>query len=278
MFPRLLHVFFFFVICVFGSRAPAAGQPAVQVDLALVLAVDVSLSMDEEEQKLQREGYVAAFRDSDVHRAIGSGPHGRIAVAYMEWAGFNTQSVTMPWRVIATRGEAEAFAGELAERPITRARMTSISSAIERAAQLLAAPGAEASRRVIDVSGDGPNNIGRPILAARRDVLDRAIVINGLAIQIKRGRGAYSYFDLPDLDRYYGECVIGGPGSFVLSVNDKRQFAQAIRQKLLLEISGGPGPDRAMLHKAQFLPSPRRYDCLVGEKRWRQYLEEIWQD
>lgn len=249
------------------------------VDLELVLAVDVSLSMDIEEQRLQRDGYVAALRDPAVVRAIRSGAHGRIAVTYMEWAGSHIQSVVIPWRRIASASEANAFADELARHPIARARMTSISRAISKAQSLFQANGFKGQRRVIDVSGDGPNNGGGPVVEARDAAVKSGIVINGLAIQIKSGTGVYSYFDLPDLDRYYAACVIGGSGSFVLPIRSKSEFATAIRQKLLLEIAGRTPPRSPRVQKAQFqlkIPKPS-YDCLIGEKMWQRYMEDRWE-
>ncbi|MEZ5854465.1 MAG: DUF1194 domain-containing protein [Hyphomicrobiaceae bacterium] len=255
-----------------------AAKDVTHVDVALVLAVDISLSMDSDEQRLQRDGYVAAFRHPDVLKAIASGVHGRIAVAYLEWAGAHAQTVTLDWQLIGSAVEAESFAVALASQPLQRERMTSISAALAAGADLLERSGVVAVRRVIDVSGDGPNNAGPPVLEARRRVLAKGIVINGLVIQLKRsGRGQYAYFDLPDLDRYYASCVIGGPGSFMLAVNDRDNFAEGIRRKLLLEIAGVV-PAQPRLIPAQLRPATPAYDCLIGEKRWRQYLEDIWQD
>ena len=192
------------VIClamVMRSHGPALGKP--YVDLALVLAVDVSLSMDFDEQRLQREGYVAAFRDPKLLKAIQGGPNGRIAVTYVEWAGAGIQSVVMPWRVIAKAADAQAFADALAEKPIRRARMTSISGVMLGAQDLFAQSPVRGLRRVIDVSGDGPNNSGSRVDEARDRLVAAGVVVNGLAIRIKSGGGAYSYFDLPDLDLYY---------------------------------------------------------------------------
>lgn len=252
--------------------APQAGVAKEYVDLELVLAVDVSLSMDHDEQRLQRDGYVAAFRDAKLLKAVQSGPNGRIAVTYVEWAGAAIQSVVLPWRVIQTSKDANAFADALAAQPIKRALMTSISEVVVIARELFAASPVQGLRRVIDVSGDGPNNSGRPVELVRDGAVAAGIVINGLAIQIRSGVGAYSYFDLPDLDAYYKDCVIGGPGSFVLSIRDKGEFATAIRQKLLLEIAGAtPG---ARVHRAGFRTTTDKYDCLIGEKMWRQYLND----
>ena len=220
------------LICLAG---PAAA--AVDVDLELVLAVDVSRSMDPDEQRLQRDGYVAAFRHPEVVQAIRSGLAGRIAVTYMEWSGPAYQQVLVPWTIVGSDAEAAAFAASLAGVPLMRARGTSISGGLEAAAGLFATSGARSVRRVIDVSGDGPNNMGQPVASMRDAVIERGIAINGLPIVLKT-RGAYSQFNIPDLDIYYEDCVIGGPGAFMVTVQDTSEFARAIRRKLVLEISG----------------------------------------
>jgi Protein of unknown function (DUF1194) len=239
----------------------AAAQTAV--DLELVIAVDVSLSMDLDEQRLQRDGYVAAFRDAALQKAITLGAHGRIAVVYMEWAGPHWQSVIIPWTVIDSAQGAHAFADRLEAQPISRERWTSISGALQFARSLLASSKAAGSRRVIDVSGDGPNNAGPPVLTVRAALLAEGIVINGLPIMLKASTPGF--FDLPDLDRYYAACVIGGPGSFMVPVKDVAELKEAIRRKLLLEISGLGPPVR--LIPTQSAPA---YDCLVGERQWQQ--------
>ena len=257
-----------------GAQAP---QPANRyVDLELVLAVDVSLSMDSAEQRLQRDGYVAAFRDPQIHKAIQSGPNGRIAVTYLEWAGGGIQSVVLGWQVLATPADANAFADALAAKPISRNLMTSISAAIEVSADLFDRNDVQGLRRVIDVSGDGPNNSGGPVEEARDRAGKAGITINGLAIVVAPGRGEYSYFDLPDLDHYYKDCVITGPGAFVLSINKREEFATAIRQKMLLEIAGRqPSPARRVQRVQLAAPEPK-YDCLIGEKLWQQYRNDDW--
>jgi hypothetical protein len=159
------------------AHAPANARP--EVDVALVLAVDISNSMDQDEQALQREGFVAAFRSPLVHDAIRKGTHGRIAVTYMEWAGAVVQQVVVPWAVIENSDEAVGFANRLAASPIQRAPRTSISAAIDFAVLLLDGSGVEAMRRIIDISGDGANNQGRPVTSARNDALERGIIING---------------------------------------------------------------------------------------------------
>jgi Protein of unknown function (DUF1194) len=237
------------------------------VDLELVIAVDVSLSMDLEEQRLQREGYVAAFRDPAIHKAIASaGANGRIAVVYMEWAGPHWQSVIIPWTVLDSAEAARAFADKLEAQPITRERWTSISSALQFARSLLARSGAKGPRRVVDLSGDGPNNAGPPVLGVRDALLADGIVINGLPIMLKLA--SPGYYELADLDRYYADCVIGGSGSFMVPVKQLAELKEAIRRKLLLEIS-----DLGL--QPQLVPAQAAapYDCLIGEKQVRWYFD-----
>ena len=194
---------------------PGASAQTV-VDLELVVAVDVSLSMDLEEQRLQREGYVAAFRDPEIHKAITSGTYGRIAVVYVEWAGPVSQSVIIPWTILDGPDAARAFADKLEAMPISRARLTSISSALNFSQDLFASSGVKGVRRVIDVSGDGPNNSGPPVVPVRDELVAGGIAINGLPIMLHPA--VSSMFDLSDLDQYYASCVIGGAGAFMVPV------------------------------------------------------------
>ena len=188
------------LICLYSP--PSSAQTKEFVDLELVLAVDVSMSMDLDEQRLQRDGYVAAFRDAKLHNAIQSGPNGRIAVAYVEWSGSHMQSLVLPWRVIGSAQDAQKFADDLDKRPISRAFFTSISGAVQASHSLFASSPVRGLRRVIDVSGDGPNNSGGAVEMTRDRVAAAGTVINGLAIQLADRTGPYTYFDLPDLDRY----------------------------------------------------------------------------
>jgi hypothetical protein len=238
------------------------------VDLELVLAVDVSLSMDLDEQRLQRDGYITAFRDGEVQKAITSGPHGRIAVTYMEWAGPSVQNVVVPWTIIDGSAAAQALADKLEAQPISRARMTSISQGLVFAAQLFDSSGVKGIRRVIDVSGDGPNNAGPLVTLVRDQVVAQGIAINGLPILLKKPA---SFFDIADLDVYYRECVIGGAGAFMIPVRERFEFKTATRRKLLLEIAGGDQP--ALLIPAQLREPVSGGDCTVGEQQWRRYLD-----
>ena len=253
-----------FAACLVASllipQAPAnAGS---EVDVALVLAVDISNSMDPEEQALQREGFVAAFRSPVVHDAIRKGALGRVAVTYMEWAGTVTQQVVVPWAVIENSDDALQFADRLASSPIRRAPRTSISAAIDFAALLFDGSGVDAMRRVIDISGDGANNQGRPVANARNEALERGIVINGLPIMLKRG----GYWDIEHLDLYYRDCVIGGPGAFMVPVRERDQFVEAVKTKLVREIS-----ERALERLVQPAQAEQRTNCFAGEiatDRW----------
>jgi hypothetical protein len=258
------------VACVLAaSQAGAQAQGNLaQVDLELVIAVDVSLSMDMEEQRLQRDGYVAAFRDPALHRAIKSGAYSRIAVVYVEWAGPSWQSVIIPWTVIDGPEAALAFADRLAAQPISRQRLTSIGAALRFAKGMLSGSGFASIRRVVDVSGDGPNNSGPPVAAARDALVADGVVINGLPIMLRVAMP--SFFDLADLDQYYAGCVIGGAGAFMVPVKDVAEIKSAIRRKLLLEISGLGSPPRLIPAQAV---EQETYDCLIGERQWRWYLD-----
>lgn len=231
------------------------------VDVELVLAVDVSRSMDFEEVSIQREGYVAAIRHPDFINAIRSGLIGRIAIAYYEWAGAVDPASVLGWQVIEKTADAEAFADKLQARPINTQRRTSISAAIAEGTVMIVSNQFEGMRRVIDVSGDGPNNVGEPVIPVRDKAVEAGIVINGLAIML-RPSGTPS-----SLDEYYGDCVIGGPGAFVLPVHRIEDFAVAVRRKLVMEISGTLPPATSRKVAAT------EPDCLVGERQWQHFLD-----
>lgn len=242
-----------------------------EVDLALVIAVDVSYSMDPEEQLLQREGFIQAFRSPEVQGAIRRGAIGRIAVAYVEWAGSYDQRVVLPWSVIDGPEAAMAFAASLSQKPTRRASRTSISGAIDFSVQMLVDSDLQAARQVIDISGDGPNNQGRPVTLARDQALARGITINGLPIMLKVN-GA---FDIPDLDGYYRSCVIGGTGAFLVPVRSREQFVEAVKTKIVLEVAAAPDTPpqigAASLVVPAQNPSPPA-NCLVGEMQWRERM------
>lgn len=251
--------------------SPLKAEAQTEVDLQLVLAVDISYSMDPEEQRLQREGYIEAITSPDVMEAIKRGLIGKIAVTYLEWAGAGDQRVVVPWRTIDSPETARAFAAELAGRPYRRAFRTSISGALTAAAAQFTGSGYRSARRVIDVSGDGPNNNGVLVEPARDAVLAQRITINGLPLML-RAPDART-MDIADLDAYYEDCVIGGPGAFVIPIKSRDEFVPATRRKLILEIAGvlpGDLPDTG----ARIVPVDRqRVDCLVGERMWRERWE-----
>lgn len=248
-----------------------AASPAEPVDVELVLAVDVSLSMSPAELEIQRHGYAAALTHDNVLKAIADGAYGKIAVTYVEWAGTTWQRVVVPWTVIANRDDAEKVVAQLNALPPDSARRTSISGALSFGSDLFAESGFQGTKRVIDVSGDGPNNQGAPVDLTRDEVVRQGITINGLPLMT---RGGFSgAFDVENLDRYYSDCVIGGPGAFMIPVNDWTQFPEAIRRKLVLELAGPASPQRAAeeaAHPPVVLADDRpAADCLVGEKMWR---------
>ncbi|MGB3388315.1 MAG: DUF1194 domain-containing protein [Pseudaminobacter sp.] len=249
------------------SQSPAA-EP---VDVELVLAVDVSLSMSPGELEIQRHGYAAALTHEDVLRAIAQGAYGKIAVTFFEWAGYSSQYITVPWTVIATREDAEQVARQLSANPPNSARRTSISGALEFGLDLFAESAYAGNKRVIDISGDGPNNQGPPVAGIRDRLIAKGITINGLPLMTNGGLA--SAYDVPDLDHYYANCVIGGPGAFMVPVNDWSQFPEAIRRKLVLELAQHDSPansdaggEEVTVILAAATPA---YDCLIGEKLWR---------
>jgi len=243
--------------------APVAAAGAGEVDVALVLAVDTSRSMDFEEIGIQRQGYVEALKHKEFIDAVKGGLTGRIAISYFEWAGYVVQDSVIDWQVIETEADAIAFADKLDARPIATQRRTSISTAIAQGASMIIAAPYQGRREVIDVSGDGPNNSGNPVTPTRDKAVASGMVINGLAIMLRPS-------DAPDgLDKYYADCVIGGPGAFVLPVHKVEDFAIAVRRKLVLEISG-LSPPATVQETAGAAPAA---DCLVGEKQWRDFFE-----
>ena len=224
---------------------PAEAQ--IEVDVELVLTGDISSSMDMGELYLQRQGHIAALRHPDVLRAIRSGLHGRIAVTYFGWSDPYLQRVVLPWTIIEDEASAEAAAQLIEAAPPLSGIRTSISGAIDRARTMFRENGYSGTRRIIDISGDGPNNAGRPLAAARADALAEGIVINGLAIMLRARPGGTGETDT--LDRYFAEQVIGGPGAFVLAVRHADHLVEAIRRKLVLEIAGLSPADPGALER-----------------------------
>jgi hypothetical protein len=226
---------------------------AVPVDAELVIAVDVSRSMDPEEQALQREGYMLGLTSREFLQALSHGSYGKIAVTYFEWAAIFDQTIVVPWRVIDGAQTAEAFVDVLRHTPYRRAPRTSIYGALQFAKPLFDTSGYGGLRRVIDVSGDGTNNMGPPVTIMRDEVVSAGITINGLPIMLSRPFGSGT--DIPNLDVYYEDCVIGGPGSFVIAIHEREQFKEATRTKLVQEIAGIPPRPRVIPAQAR----PRVY-------------------
>lgn len=236
---------------------------AVRVDVELVLAVDVSYSMDPEEQALQREGYVRALGSKEFMQALREGPNGKIAVTYIEWSSQYDQKIVMRWRLIEDPESADAVASELANAPYRRASRTSISGGLRFAQTLFDNSGYRGLRRVIDVSGDGANNSGPPVAQTRDEVVASGITINGLPIMLKRANPGT--MDIKDLDIYYEDCVMGGPGAFVIPIREREKFIEAIRTKLVLEVAGRR-PARRVIPASAEKP---RISCTIGEQMWQ---------
>jgi hypothetical protein len=224
-----------------GAPGLAVAAEDVPVDLELVLAVDISGSVDEVEAVLQREGYMAALRHPQVIEAIESGMFGRIAVSYVEWGGDHYQRTMLDWTLIDSGQSAFAFADALGEAPLATAHWTSLSTAIDYAVPMFNDNGFEGFRRVIDISGDGYNNRGRPVEWARDEAVAAGITINGLPIVNDRPN-PWGGRPPVDLDRYYEQKVIGGPGAFIVVAENYTSFASAVLSKLLLEIAGDTPP------------------------------------
>jgi hypothetical protein len=222
------------------ALAPEARAEAV--DLELVFAADGSGSIDDDELRVQRKGWGDALTSKDVLDGIKDGPIGAIAVAYMEWGGPQSQVVIVDWHVIRDDASAKTFADKLIAAPRGAYGFNSISNAIDFSVRLVENNAHDGTRKVIDVSGDGPNYGGRPLEAARQDALAKGFTINALAIRRPGGRpggpGGLS------LEAYYAQSVIGGPGAFVEIADETRPFAVAARRKLLTEIAGSPGSNR----------------------------------
>jgi len=274
---------------------PSAAQDKKEVDLALALGIDISGSIDPEEARLQREGYVQAFRDPVIVKAILGGPNGRIAVAYFEWSDSWMQKLLIDWALLDSEREIAAFAQRLVDAPISIARRTSISGAIRYAIPLFSRSPYEAQRKVLDISGDGSNNDGGLVTEIRHEALKERIVINGLPIMNDRPN-PFGFPNEADLDRYYLHCVTGGPRSFVEVARNFEDFPRAVRKKLLQEIADngrrrdfdiGLGPLASGTRLAQVGRPQARADedytkfvrpeyelgCDVGERRSR----EFWQ-
>jgi hypothetical protein len=268
------------VLCLAAGRTAVAEN--LPVDIELALAVDVSRSVDEEEARLQRDGYIAAFRHPRVIEAIRHGPLGRIAVSYYEWGGYGNAHLVVDWTLIKDKASADSFAEVLSRTVPMSARRTGISGAIDYGAALFDRNRFDGRRRVIDVSGDGANNSGELVTVARARAVAAGITINGLPILNGR-ESPGGWRQIENLDLYYRDCVIGGPGAFYIVARDFRDFARAVLRKLVLEVAGarptGAVPDQAgmarsrgstpvLVHIAADARTPP--PCDVGERRRRQ--------
>jgi uncharacterized protein DUF1194 len=297
---KLLRLVALTLLLAFSASAPASAQDKKEVDLALALAIDISGSIDPDEAKLQREGYVQAFRDPVIKKAILGGSHGRIAVAYYEWSDAWVQRLLIDWTLLDSDAAIEAFTTRLANAPISIARRTSISGAIRYAIPLFGRSPYEAERKVLDISGDGSNNDGGLVTDMRYEALKERIVINGLPIMNDRPN-PFGFPSEADLDKYYLHCVTGGPRSFVEVATNFEDFPRAVRKKLLQEVADlgpdgggprhdfdiglGPLPDGTQLAQTNRRPVRGEADytsfvrpeyelgCDIGERRSR----EFWQ-
>ncbi|MFK7944140.1 MAG: DUF1194 domain-containing protein [Paracoccaceae bacterium] len=259
--------------------APVAGAAQLDgeevVDIELILAVDVSRSMTPRELEIQRRGYAAALTSDEVVRALTSGPNQQIALTYVEWAGVQLQRTIVDWTLIRSLDDAEKVARTLTIQLSNNLRRTSISAALDHTVRLFDDNGFRGLRKVIDISGDGPNNMGRAVTSARDEALARGVVINGLPLMTREGMGMMWHLD--DLDLYYANCVIGGPGAFVIPVRSWAEFAPAIQRKLVLELVW-ERPRSLPTTVPEVLPARFRgqtaqgYDCLIGEKIWDEIM------
>jgi Protein of unknown function (DUF1194) len=246
------------------SRFADTKENVPSVNVELVIAVDVSYSMDMDELAIQREGYAQAFVSKDFLQALRAGPSRKVAVTYFEWSMSGDEKIILPWRVIDGPESADVVATEIMKTPVRRGSSTSISGAINFALQLFNENPYRGLRRVIDISGDGPNNDGAPVTSARDAALQKGVTINGLPIMVKEP--SYATTDIENLDLYYEDCVIGGPGAFVVTIKDREKFQEAIRTKLVLEVAGLT-PERRIVPAAEKDP---RVPCLIGEKKWQE--------
>ena len=232
---RRISTFLIAALVLLGQ--PFAANAVESVDLEIVIATDVSQSIDEREAALQRQGFASALRSPDVIAAIQSGATGKIAVAYIDWSSEPFNRLIVDWRIIEDQASADAFAATLLAAPRTYGQGTAIGGALRMATLMIESNDFDGMRRVIDVSGDGPNNRGS-LASAREATLARGITINGLPIvTADYGTGDWGGF-YGQLDLYYESYVIGGPGAFSLPARGFEEFAAAIRRKLILEISG----------------------------------------
>ncbi len=243
----------------------------IAVDVELMLAVDVSYSMGPKELELQRRGYAEALTSPEVIQAIRTGYYQKVAITYVEWSGTYDQRVIRDWTLIETEADLASFAASLTAYFDESLRRTSISGVLDYAPLDFRTNGFQGERRVIDISGDGPNNMGRPVTFARDELVAEGFIINGLPLMTTDLERDNPFFDLADLDLYYQSCVIGGPLSFMVPVNSWKEFPAAVRRKLVLELAGRlPAPN--VLPAAWVGQTETGYDCLIGEKIWEEFM------
>ena len=254
----------FIVPLLFLATSTQASQ--IEVDVELALMVDVSRSMAPAELEIQRRGYAEAIGSEQFIRVIEQSFTGQIALTYVEWAGDGLQRVVVPWTLVDSAEAAERIAESLTLHFDAGLRRTSISGAIRFAEYEIENNEFIGLRRVIDVSGDGPNNDGRPVTMARDSAIEKGIIINGLPLMTTDGP---SRWGIDDLDVYYERCVVGGPGAFVLPVTDWADFPMAVRRKLILELVGSP-EEFWPIAEGRTGATDDGYDCLIGEKIRRE--------
>ena len=233
-----------FVAFMIGAGLSAVGARAETVDLLLVLAADVSRSVDDVEFNLQRKGYAVAMTDPQVLHAIVGGRNHAVAVTFIEWSGAADQNVVVDWTVVRDEEGAGSVAATMLTAPRSFLGRTAIGAAIDFARERIAAAPAEADKRIIDISGDGTSNSGRAVTEARDDAVAAGITINALAIINTQTNPGYAFHTQPPggLPKYFEENVIGGPGAFLLKIDNFESFAAAITRKMVTEIAGAPPP------------------------------------
>lgn len=254
-----------FVLSLLVALVPfAVPASEAEVDVELALMVDVSRSMSPEDLEIQRRGYATAIASDEVVKVILNSFTGRIAITYVEWAGYGLQRRVVPWTVIDSAKSAQDVAALLTAEFERSMRRTSISGAIDFASYDIENNAFTGLRRVIDISGDGPNNDGRVVTQARDRAVAGGLIINGLPIMTEDG---FSRWGIADLDDYYENCVVGGPGAFVIPVLSWDDFPMAVRRKLVLELAGPLDP---VLIAERTGRTATGYDCEIGEKMRRQ--------
>ena len=241
-------------------------RAAEQTDLLLVLAMDVSRSMDQAKFLLQRQGYAAAISNPQVLNAIKSGPHQKIALCFIDWSGPFEQKLMIDWTIIDGFAAASRFGDLVAQAPRSFYNNTSIGAAINFATAQLARAPFEAERRAIDVSGDGTNNVGPSVQFFRDQAVAKGILVNGLVILTDIELAPYPRHTNPPggIEKYYRENVIGGAGSFVMAAEDYNSFGRAMVKKLIAEIAARPERQRSV----STMNVRRRMTSSVSSRTW----------